>query len=76
MHLAILNAYAWVDDHSPRVGFDWPWLGLIGLWVWICRSFARRRHVLDTTLEVLRWRFANGEISQEAYDEIRQVLQG
>jgi uncharacterized membrane protein len=88
MHLAILYAYAWVNDYSPHVGFDWPrlglmfpvmllfWLGLIGLWVWICRSFAWRRHVSDTTLEVLRWRFANGEISQEEYDKIRQVLQG
>lgn len=67
--------------------FGWPWLwliwaivallfwaGLIAVLVWAVRLSAAPRRGLDTAMEALRRRLANGEISQEEFERIRQLL--
>jgi putative membrane protein len=70
-------------------GFGWPWpgviwlvvallfwAGLIALLVWAVRSSSGPRRDSDSAMETLRQRLARGEISQEEYEHIRQLLWG
>jgi putative membrane protein len=53
------------------------WAGLMALLVWAVRSSAGprgSRRPPDTAAQVLRQRLARGEISQEEYERIRQLL--
>ncbi len=51
------------------------WGGLVALLVWAVRSAAGARRAPDSAMRTLRRRLANGEISQEEYERIRQLLQ-
>jgi len=80
---------SWWGGWYGGTGTGWPWFGLawFGLallfwsgllllaW-WGIRSFGRARPERAGALEVLRRRFASGEISQEEYDRTRKVLEG
>lgn len=66
-------------------GWPWPgliwlvaallfWAGLIALLVWAVRSSTRPHRAPDTAGEVLRRRLAAGEISEEEYERIKQIL--
>ena len=50
------------------------WLGVALLIVWLVRTW-RPAPPQDDALAVLRRRYAAGEISQEEYDRMRQVLE-
>ena len=50
------------------------WGGLIALLVWAVRSVSTPRRGADTAQQVLKRRLASGEISEEEYERIRQVL--
>ena len=51
--------------------------GLILLVVWAITAIGRPRSgSSDGALEVLKRRFAGGEISQDEYDKTRRILQG
>ena len=65
-------------------GWSWLWMGgmmlffwggVILLGFWAIRSFAGPRRDGDQALEVLRRRFASGEITQEEFDKSRKALQ-
>lgn len=51
-------------------------VGLVALGILLARSFwpAERRASLDTATEVLRRRYAAGEISQQEFEQMRQTL--
>ncbi|MEL0585385.1 MAG: SHOCT domain-containing protein [Candidatus Thiodiazotropha sp. (ex. Lucinoma kazani)] len=62
-------------------GYMWLfWLGLIILIVWVVKATAggkstpSERH--KTALDILRKRYANGEIDREEYEEKRKDLTG
>jgi putative membrane protein len=51
------------------------WGGFLVLAVVVIRSFTGSR-TTDQALDVLRRRFASGEITQEEFDKTRKALQG
>jgi putative membrane protein len=51
------------------------WGGLIALAIWAIRSFSRRPTGRDSAMEVLRRRFAAGEMSQEDFETTRRLLE-
>ena len=51
------------------------WLGLLALVVWPVGAASQRREAsADSALEILRRRYARGEIDREAFDEARKAL--
>jgi putative membrane protein len=69
-----MNPGMWILGSLVMVLF---WGGLILLVVWAIRTSAAKREVSsDSGLEVLRRRFAAGEITQDEFDKMRRVLQG
>lgn len=68
-------------------GVGWPWGllwlgfavlfwgGLLALLVWAVRSVSGPRRSPDTAAQILKRRLASGEISQEEYERIRQLLE-
>ena len=55
------------------------WVAVIALVVWAVRSFTGGRTRVDgsaTPLDVLKRRFAAGEISQADYEQAKRTLQG
>ena len=52
------------------------WVALVLLVVWIVRAAfpAQRRDDADAALDLLRRRFAAGEISQAEYEQARRIL--
>ena len=54
------------------------WVGVVFMVVWaVMRLFpGRSRADEDEPVEILRRRYASGEITREQYDEMRQVLEG
>ena len=79
------HAAAWPGPSYGAYGWPWPgliwlafvllfWGGLIALLVWAVRMSVPRRRP-DTAMDVLRRRLASGEISQEEYEHIRDILQ-
>ena len=64
-------------------GWSWLWMsammllfwgGLIALGVWAVRALTTSRAGGDAPIEVLRRRFAAGEISQEEFEKTRKAL--
>ena len=64
-------------------GWNWLWMsammllfwgGLIVLGVWVIRAFTGSRAGGDAAIEVLRKRFAAGEISQEEFEKTKKAL--
>ncbi len=53
------------------------WVGLVFVVVWaVMHLFPSRRRVdQDEPMEILRRRYASGEITREQYDEMRHVLE-
>lgn len=52
------------------------WLGIIGLIIWAVSSMSgpARPDTHDEALEILRQRYARGEISREEYEQAREAL--
>ncbi len=52
------------------------WLGIIGLIIWAVSSMSgtTRPGTHDEALEILRQRYARGEISREEYEQAREAL--
>lgn len=50
------------------------WLGLPALIAWIVWTATRPRHDLTTPLDLLRERYARGEISREQFDQATKDL--
>ncbi|MDE3077736.1 MAG: SHOCT domain-containing protein [Chloroflexota bacterium] len=50
------------------------WVATIALLVWAVASFSRRRGEEETPLEVLRRRFARGEITEAEFEQARRRL--
>ena len=50
------------------------WGGLIAFGIWAVRAFTGSRTGGDAAMDVLRRRFAAGEISQEEFDKTRKAL--
>lgn len=59
---------------------DWAWMAVwivvLGAMVWLIFAGFRDRAPRDDPLEILRARFARGEISQDEYERARTVLLG
>ena len=64
--------------------FGWAWMGLFGLIFWVTvvviavRAFTggdRDRVSHPTAEEILKGRYARGEINSEQYNEARRTLQ-
>ncbi len=59
------------------------WLGIVGLAIWFLSSVFPRtgsrsaddHHSSPSALDVLKERYARGEISKAEYEEMRRVLQ-
>ena len=51
-------------------------IGIIGLVRWSLGSRRARPGATDAALDVLRERYARGEISREEFEERKRVLQG
>ena len=65
-------------------GWSWLWMaammvlfwgGIIALAVVVIRSFTGSR-ASDQAMDVLRRRFANGEITPDEFEKMRKALQG
>lgn len=67
------GGWGWLVDLAVMVLF---WGGLIALVIWGLRSFTSARRAPDSALEVLRRRFAAGEITHDEYEKTRSALQG
>lgn len=55
------------------------WLSLIAIAIWLAFTLAAARRTTpdrrrDSALEILRERFALGEISREEYEQLRRTL--
>jgi putative membrane protein len=81
--LAGLGMRGW--DWSGGFGWPWPgliwfafvllfWGGLLALLIWAVRSSAAPRRAPESAMDVLRRRLAAGEITEEEYERIRQLL--
>jgi uncharacterized membrane protein len=73
----------WIAGPWGSFGWPWPgmlwliafllfWGGLLALLIWAVRLSAGSRR--ESSDEILRRRLANGEISQEEYEHIRNIL--
>ncbi len=51
------------------------WGGLIALVIWAVGAFTRRPASGESAMEILRRRFAAGQISQEDFEKIRRLLE-
>ena len=70
-------------DGYGMSGWMWPygalvmllfWGGLAVLIVWVVKAFSRRSRGPESAQEVLKRRFAAGEISPEDYEKTRHAL--
>jgi putative membrane protein len=51
------------------------WVGVVDLTVWAVGAMSQRRAApTDSALEILRRRYARGEIDRAAFDEARKTL--
>lgn len=65
-----------MDDHG-WLGMGWGWLIgllLIVLLVWVLVRISGRRKAERSPLEILKERYAKGEISEEEYEERKAKL--
>lgn len=65
-------------------GFSWLWMALVMVLFWggigavavfAVRSFTGSKHS-DQAMDVLRRRFASGEITEDEFQKTRKALQG
>jgi putative membrane protein len=69
-----MNPGMWILGSLMMVLF---WGGLVLLVVWAIRAFGGRREGgSDNAVEVLKRRFAAGEITQDEFAKTRRVLEG
>ncbi len=72
----------WWCNHGGYMGWWWwgplwslLWFALLGLLVyWIVRSLASGASGRDRALEVLRERYARGEIDKETFERMKRDL--
>ncbi len=73
---------------NPTMGFGlgWLWMALgtlivVGLVIWLCASILGNRSqttstdTADRAMDILKRRYAHGEISKEQFDEMRRSLE-
>lgn len=74
------GAGGWWASSWPWPGILWVafillfWGGLLALLIWAVRSSTAPRRAPESALEVLRRRLAAGEITEEEYRRIRDLL--
>ena len=66
------DGWSWIWMAAMMVLF---WGGIFAVAVFAIRSFAAPKST-DQAQEVLRRRFASGEITQDEFDKMRKALQG
>ena len=75
----------WYSAHQAGLGWwiVFPilwflfWVTVVGLAVWLIRTWPRRDGgARQEPLNILRRRLAAGEITEQQYNELRQVLEG
>ena len=73
-------AHGWYG-YAPHMGLEvwgwlWPflWLGLLVLWVYLVARALTRRERTDRALEILRERYARGEIDKETFERMKRDL--
>ena len=66
-----------VDGHFFGMHFLWWVVGLFVLIVffWVFYKTSFRKPQKDDSLQILKKRFANGEISKEEYEESKKILE-
>lgn len=67
------DGWSWLWMAAMMVFF---WGGIIALAVFAVRAFSGPRANNDQAIDVLRRRFASGEITQEEFEKTRKALQG
>jgi uncharacterized membrane protein len=79
------HSVSWPGPSFGTYGWPWPgliwlafvllfWGGLIVVLVWAVRASGTPRRHPDTAMEVLRRRFAGGEITEAEFEHMRGVL--
>ncbi len=57
----------------------WIWMGVwivaLVVMIWLIVAGGRERTTRDEPLEILRARFARGELSEEEYEQARRLLE-
>ncbi len=57
----------------------WIWMGVwivaLVVMIWLIVAGGRERSTRDEPLEILRARFARGELSEEEYEQARRLLE-
>ena len=72
----MMNGYGWAMDPG-----GWLWmiltLAIIVAVVWLVTAAlpGRQRHTAEDAIQILKVRFARGEISEVAYEQARRVLE-
>ena len=73
-------AHGWYG-YAPHMGLEvwgwlWPflWLGLLVLGVYLVARALTRRERTDRALEILRERYARGELDKETFERMKRDL--
>ncbi len=77
LHLSSKNADMWYNDYFMGMHFFW-WILWVLMVVWIfysAWSFGQQKEKKDSPLDILKKRFAKGEINKEEYEERKSILQ-
>lgn len=67
----------WYNDYFMGMHFFW-WILWVLMVVWIfysAWSFGQQKEKKDSPLDILKKRFAKGEINKEEYEERKSILQ-
>lgn len=64
----------YMDGNFYGMHFFW-WIFWIVIVVWFLIAISRKRKGNETSLEILKRRYARGEITQEEYEKMRKNLE-
>lgn len=64
----------YMDGNFYGMHFFW-WIFWIVIVVWFLIAISRKRKGNETSLEILKRRYARGEITKEEYEEMRKNLE-
>ena len=73
MYWGYYDGWSWLLMAAMMVLF---WGGIAALIVFVVRAITSPKGGGDQSMDVLRRRLANGEITQEDFEKTRRVLQG